>query len=210
MAGSKGAGRRWTWVAAALVLPLWLGACDDPGGIPRGAPPEPGGTGGNPAAVPGPAVPASEPQGPPPPGTASTGPADPATAPPAGTAVPRQPEEVTAPEASTSPAGSSAPSTGSQPAARSGKPSPAGTATSSSTPATAPPLGTVTVYYVLLDDGGSNGVRFGCNDSLVGMRVSNRCRRRSTHSWPGPLTAAPHHRRVKPGRRCTTRWQPPG
>ena len=27
----------------------------------------------------------------------------------------------------------------------------------------------VTSYYVLLDDGGRNGVRFGCNDSLVGI-----------------------------------------
>ncbi len=27
----------------------------------------------------------------------------------------------------------------------------------------------MTAYYVLLDDGGSNGVRFGCNDSLVGL-----------------------------------------
>ncbi|TLM84052.1 hypothetical protein FDW83_08360 [Pseudarthrobacter sp. NamE2] len=32
---------------------------------------------------------------------------------------------------------------------------------------------TVTAYYVLLDDGGSNGVRFGCNDSLVGMDAEN-------------------------------------
>ncbi|WP_258061776.1 hypothetical protein [Arthrobacter sp. ZGTC412] len=30
-------------------------------------------------------------------------------------------------------------------------------------------LQTVTAFYVLLDDGGSNGVRFGCNDSLVGV-----------------------------------------
>jgi hypothetical protein len=29
--------------------------------------------------------------------------------------------------------------------------------------------GTVTAYYVLVDDGGRNGVRFGCNDSLVGI-----------------------------------------
>lgn len=29
--------------------------------------------------------------------------------------------------------------------------------------------GTVTAYFVLLDDGGNNGVRFGCNDSLVGV-----------------------------------------
>jgi hypothetical protein len=29
--------------------------------------------------------------------------------------------------------------------------------------------GTVTAYYVLVDDGGRNGVRFGCNDSLVGL-----------------------------------------
>lgn len=27
----------------------------------------------------------------------------------------------------------------------------------------------LTAYYVLLDDGGSSGVRFGCNDSLVGL-----------------------------------------
>ena len=27
----------------------------------------------------------------------------------------------------------------------------------------------VTAYYVLVDDGGRNGVRFGCNDSLVGI-----------------------------------------
>jgi len=42
-----------------------------------------------------------------------------------------------------------------------------------------PPIGnaagthSVTAYYVLLDDGGSSGVRFGCNDSLVGVRHSN-------------------------------------
>ena len=28
----------------------------------------------------------------------------------------------------------------------------------------------MTVYYVLLDDGGAGGVRFGCNDSLAGVR----------------------------------------
>ena len=31
-----------------------------------------------------------------------------------------------------------------------------------------PPGPTVTAYFVLLDDGGRHGVRFGCNDSLVG------------------------------------------
>jgi len=31
----------------------------------------------------------------------------------------------------------------------------------------------VTAYYVLLDDGGSSGIRFGCNDSLVGVKRSN-------------------------------------
>jgi hypothetical protein len=31
----------------------------------------------------------------------------------------------------------------------------------------------VTAYYVLLDDGGRNGVRFGCNDSLVGISLAN-------------------------------------
>lgn len=28
----------------------------------------------------------------------------------------------------------------------------------------------MTAYYVLLDDGGAGGVRFGCNDSLAGVR----------------------------------------
>ncbi|QHK21045.1 hypothetical protein GU243_16510 [Pseudarthrobacter psychrotolerans] len=30
----------------------------------------------------------------------------------------------------------------------------------------------MTAYYVLLDDGGAGGVRFGCNDSLAGVRRS--------------------------------------
>ncbi len=41
----------------------------------------------------------------------------------------------------------------------------------------------VTVYYVLLNDGGSGGVRFGCNDSLVGIH-------RSTARPAEPLPAA--------------------
>jgi hypothetical protein len=41
----------------------------------------------------------------------------------------------------------------------------------------------VTAYYVLLDDGGSHGVRFGCNDSLVGVA-------RSSHGDEEPLPAA--------------------
>jgi len=46
----------------------------------------------------------------------------------------------------------------------SSSPEPAGTA------GTTVPVGatTVTAYFVLLDDGGRHGVRFGCNDSLVG------------------------------------------
>lgn len=39
----------------------------------------------------------------------------------------------------------------------------------------------VTAYYVLLDDGGSGGVRFGCNDSLVGTR----------HAIPGAAEPLP-------------------
>jgi hypothetical protein len=31
----------------------------------------------------------------------------------------------------------------------------------------------VPVFYVALDDGGSSGVRFGCNDSLVAVRDEN-------------------------------------
>jgi hypothetical protein len=40
-------------------------------------------------------------------------------------------------------------------------------------PGTAAGTQSVTAYYVLLDDGGGSGVRFGCNDSLVGVRRSN-------------------------------------
>lgn len=55
-------------------------------------------------------------------------------------------------------------------------------------PATASPqapaaLHTATAYYVLLDDGGSQGVRFGCNDSLVGLD-------RPADGTAGPLAAA--------------------
>ncbi|MCQ6270309.1 GerMN domain-containing protein [Pseudarthrobacter sp. R1] len=44
-------------------------------------------------------------------------------------------------------------------------------------------LQAVTAYYVLLDDGGSNGVRFGCNDSLVGVA-------RTSSAGEDPLPAA--------------------
>ncbi|MFE8886039.1 hypothetical protein ACFYLX_09330 [Pseudarthrobacter enclensis] len=55
------------------------------------------------------------------------------------------------------PAGPAAGSTGQAPA------------TGSAPEPPAPGRRTATAYFVLLDDGGSNGVRFGCNDSLVGL-----------------------------------------
>jgi hypothetical protein len=44
----------------------------------------------------------------------------------------------------------------------------------------------VTAYYVLLDDGGAGGVRFGCNDSLASVR---RAVAGPTEPLPGAMNA---------------------
>ena len=49
----------------------------------------------------------------------------------------------------------------------------------------------VTAYYVLLDDGGSNGVRFGCNDSLVGVARSSPGEKEPLAAAVGALLEAP-------------------
>lgn len=54
-------------------------------------------------------------------------------------------------------------------AAESGSGTAAALAPGNGTEATAAP---VTAYFVLMDDGGRHGVRFGCNDSLVGAALA--------------------------------------
>ncbi|KNH23024.1 hypothetical protein ACU18_00750 [Arthrobacter sp. ZBG10] len=150
-----------------MALCCWLGACAPaPGVVP--APTNPDVPAGPPA--PGPQAP-PWPQAP----TTSTA----AAVPSAASATPGAPPA--APPVSPAPA----PGTGGS------SPPPAATPGAAATPSSAPPsapvaapvpgpipasgtsapsgLRTVTTYYVLLDDGGRNGVRFGCNDSLVGL-----------------------------------------
>lgn len=161
--------------AAALTLPLWLGACGAGSGLPIGSD-VPGGTAAseriaNPEA---PLVPVPQPQAAPPAGSPANGtsPDSPVSAVPVTPAPP------------SGPSGSAQPGGGTEAGTRAGtgmEPSPA------PLPSAAPPSSaaarTVTVYYVVLDDGGSSGVRFGCNDSLVGLR-------RSATSAVEPLPAA--------------------
>ncbi|WP_350003606.1 hypothetical protein [Pseudarthrobacter sp. WHRI 8279] len=181
-AGSAGRHRAGLWTAAAafLALPLWLGGCvaaAPPESTP--APAAPLALSKSTPAVPRPLTPGPQPQGPArteaaaPPArslnqasaglsAAAGGPG----APLAGTSAPSTPDPGSEDPGSDDPGseepGTSAPrDTGDAAALRpSARPLPAGS------PAAAP---VVTAYYVLLDDGGRNGVRFGCNDSLVGI-----------------------------------------
>jgi hypothetical protein len=79
----------------------------------------------------------------------------------AGTSAPSTPDPGSEDPGSAGPRTPAPPDIGDAAALRpSARPLPTGS------PAAAP---AVTAYYVLLDDGGRNGVRFGCNDSLVGI-----------------------------------------
>lgn len=168
-AGKRGARLRIT-AAASLALPLWLGACV------AAAPPE---------STPAPSAPLAISRSTP-------------AAPPPVTPAP-QLQDPTRTEAAAPPARSLNQATAGFSAGAGGPSAPAADSSTPSTPGppnpdpiTAAPqdLGdaavlrasdkpgptntraaphTVTAYYVLLDDGGRNGVRFGCNDSLVGV-----------------------------------------
>jgi hypothetical protein len=173
-AGRHGAGPR-TAAAAFLVLPLWLGGCV------AEAPPESGPAPGAPLAIskstpaaPRPLTPDPQPQGParteaaaPPArsldqasaGLSAAGGGPSASA--AGISAPSAPDAGSEDPAREDPGTPAPPDIGEAAALRpSARPLPTGS------PAAAP---AVTAYYVLLDDGGRNGVRFGCNDSLVGI-----------------------------------------
>jgi hypothetical protein len=168
-AGRRRAGLR-TAAAASLALPLWIGACAAGAPLePTPAPPAPLAISSSTQAAPPPVVPSPQPQD-----AARTETA----APPA-----RSLNQASA-GFSAGAGGPSAPaadfSTPSTPGPGSPGPSiaapqdlgDAAVLQASERPGptntrTAPH--TVTAYYVLLDDGGRNGVRFGCNDSLVGV-----------------------------------------
>ena len=171
-------GVRAAAAAAALILPLWLGSCS----LPLSA--SPAGTTAQPGSVPEP-----HPLPPPFPGATTSTPlpasaAGPEIAASSPTAKPRAGGSIT-PQAgsddgaaiiddSTAVTGSAVTAPGTPASGRSGS-------SGSGAPA-APPKpagddkavrgqlsGGTPVYFVALDDGGSSGVRFGCNDSLVAV-----------------------------------------
>ncbi len=157
------AGARAVMAVSALALPLWAAGCVSP--PPQQTPPPSSAplldAGPTPSPATAPTVPAPQPQSPPPEETAGQTQGG-APTPPARTAAGDMPEASPAPKVQPS----------EDPA--SPEPVPSGSAADSHN---------VTAYYVLLDDGGSNGVRFGCNDSLVGVV-------HTTSAGEDPLTAA--------------------
>jgi hypothetical protein len=156
--------------AVVLGLPLWLTSCVSPPPPPSqssSAPLVDAGPGASLAAAP--TAPAPQPQEPPPTGAAAIpGPLN------------QQSEGTPATPAETFPGG--IPVTDAAPTE---EPASEGPASSAAGPSgNAAGVQAVTAYYVLLDDGGSNGVRFGCNDSLVGVAV------RGSSGAEEPLPAA--------------------
>jgi hypothetical protein len=170
-------GVRAVAAAAALILPLWLGSCS----LPLSA--NPAGTTAQPGSVPEP-----QPLPPPFPGAtteaplpASAGSEIAASGP---TAKPRTGGSIT-PQAggddgaaiiddSGSVTGSASTAPGSPAAGRSGSsgsgnPAAPTKAADDDQAARGRLSGGTPVYFVALDDGGSSGVRFGCNDSLVAV-----------------------------------------
>lgn len=139
--------------AASLTLPLWLGACalQDPQESTRASSVPQALNRSAPAAAPQSLTPAPRPQ--------DSAPLE----------VPPTPAAPTDETASGLAAGPGAPSA--SPAATDSTPGdrPAEASLPADPAKGESRAGTVTVYYVLLDDGGRNGVRFGCNDSLVGI-----------------------------------------
>lgn len=158
-----------TAAVAALVLPFWLGACTGPGSSAGTA------AGGQAATPQDRIAPAPEAQQPPSADTAPASGASPDTSPGA------SPGSSGIPGAGAGAGAGGAGSAGQGEAAVPGKAPASGENQASAAPAPPPPAagasgnaaGTnkVTAYYVLLDDGGSGGVRFGCNDSLVGVHL---------------------------------------
>ncbi|MDQ0674839.1 hypothetical protein QFZ36_002400 [Pseudarthrobacter siccitolerans] len=163
MADRRSGGRRVAVVravltATALAFPLWLTSCSSPSpsatAPPSSAPLAAAAPDPHPTEAALPADPAPQPQDPPPPGAAAS-------------PVPLETQASGPPATSTgtSPGGTSVPGTGPSAVPASEDPAPSAQAPSGGTAARR----AVTAYYVLLDDGGSKGVRFGCNDSLVGV-----------------------------------------
>ncbi|MCO4237324.1 hypothetical protein NG702_07795 [Pseudarthrobacter sp. MDT3-28] len=180
MAGRRSAGKLMA-TAAALTLPLWLGCCAPTSNPSAGSTVAPGATTiEHSDRVQPPLVPIPQPQAPPPvtavpaetTGSSAASPSE-----PSGHASGGAPRTLEQGPGSAPASGTAAPGAAAAPGtttALGASPSPA--PESSAPPPAQPAPGqsggsqTVTAYYVLLDDGGAGGVRFGCNDSLAGVR----------------------------------------
>lgn len=187
MAGRRSAGKLMA-TAAALTLPLWLGGCAPASNPPAGSGVPAGATSiEHPDPAQPPLVPIPQPQAPPPAAVGppeATSPSAPSSPEPSGEASGGAPatserSPINAPGSGTGAPGTPAPGGGTVPGTTTAvgvSPSPAAelSAPPPAEPAAGHPPGTqtVTAYYVLLDDGGAGGVRFGCNDSLAGVRRS--------------------------------------
>lgn len=169
MAGRQSAGKLLA-TAAALTLPLWLGCCAPAPNplagrsIPAGAT-----TMERLDRTQPPLVPVPQPQAPPP---ATATPPEPSGHPPGEAPGALERSAGTPPASGSATPGGGAATRTTTAAAASPSPAPEPSAVPPAEPAPGRSAGsrTVTAYYVLLDDGGAGGVRFGCNDSLAGVR----------------------------------------
>ncbi|WP_082579226.1 GerMN domain-containing protein [Arthrobacter sp. Soil736] len=193
--------RRAAAFACCLLLPLWLGSC-----TPLAAPATGGSADAGAAAPqPRPAPPASPPEEVAGPAEAAAGPAEgsgsaaasgPGTGFGSGTAadVPAQAPGSPAtdgPPAAAGPAIQELPSAGTPdtPGSAAG-PNP--TDPKNTAPWAGGQAGAGTaVYYVALDDGGTSGVRFGCNDSLVAVHDADPSIREPLHAAMSRLLSGP-------------------
>ncbi|WP_461164250.1 GerMN domain-containing protein [Arthrobacter sp. R4-81] len=157
-------------LACCLAIPLWLGGCTT-----SDARSTSDATEGSAASqlTPGPALAAPEPEAQRAP-TPATEPAEAGKAQlaPRGTSEPYQEPAAETPPPDAMPGES--PSTASSPVpALTPEPSPAqGAALPAGNPPAPSAQQSGTAYFVMLDDGGSGGVRFGCNDSLVSVPLA--------------------------------------
>lgn len=154
VAGSRRAGAVSALAATALMLPLWLAGCNDPS-VPAPPPSSRLVDGGQqPAITSTPEGHAPQPDVPLAPET--TAPATPGPSDPSGFAdsMPSSTPDVSFPPLPDA----------------SGEPLVKDPAVPAGPSGVAGRKQEVAAYFVLIGDGGSNGVRFGCNDSLVGVR----------------------------------------
>ena len=202
--------RRAAAAVLCLLFPLWLGSCAPLPASPSGGSADAAAPAAASAPQPRPAPPVSPPEEAAPP-AAATGPAEgsgygsaaasgqgPGIGPGPAVDVPAQasgPPATARPPAAAGPAIQDLPSAGAPDA-----PASAAAPKATGPRNTAPGAGAggepgaaagTAVYYVALDDGGTSGVRFGCNDSLVAVHDADPSIREPLHAAMSRLLSGP-------------------